>query len=303
MVCVMKFVLIGSVRSSECALEIMIKKNINLQMVFSLDEAYSENVSTYRPIHELAEKNGIPYKKFRKINDFENLEILREIEPDYIFVIGLSQLVKKELLACAKKGVIGYHPAPLPKFRGRAAIVWQILLGIKESAVSLFYLDEGTDSGDIICQEKFLIGDNDYAEDVLQSAKAAALEAISKGIDLILDPMFVPQKQNHDDATYLLKRSPDDGVIDWNDEGEHIQRFIRAVSKPYPGAFSLYEGKQKVIFWKADFIKTNKYYGFNGQIVSKTDKYIEILCKNGLLRVFEYENLSVVKLMVGHRFR
>ena len=299
----MKFVLIGSVMSSECALEIMIKKNIDIQMVFSLDEAYSINVSTYRPIHKMAEKYGIPFKKFHKINDLENLEILRSIEPDYIFVIGLSQLVKSDLLACAKKGVIGYHPAPLPKFRGRAAIVWQILLGIKETAVSLFYLDEGTDSGDIICQEKFTIGDNDYAEDVLEKAKEAALRAISKGIDLILDPEFVPQKQNHNDATYLLKRNPEDGKIDWNSDGQYIQRFVRAVSKPYPGAFSEYEGREKVIFWKADFIKTDKYYGFNGQIISKTEQYIEILCNGGILKVFEYENLEGAKLLVGHRFK
>ena len=74
----MKFVLIGSVISSECALEIMIKKNVDIAMVFSLDEECSNNVSTYRPIHKLAEKHDIPYTKFKKIND-EEIEIDRLI--------------------------------------------------------------------------------------------------------------------------------------------------------------------------------------------------------------------------------
>lgn len=298
----MKFVLIGSVISSQCALEIMIQKKLNISMVFSLDESCSDNVSTYRPIHKIAEENGIPFTKFKKINDEENLKILREIEPDYIFVIGLSQLVRQELLDCAQKGVIGYHPAPLPKFRGRAAIVWQILLGMKKSAASLFFIDEGTDSGDIICQEEFVINETDYAEDVLESAKDAGLRALSKGIDLLLTPGFAPTPQNHEEATYLLRRAPEDGAIDWSQSGRDIQRFIRAVSRPYPGAFSNYEDKGKVVFWRADFIPTDKYYGFNGQIIENTDEYIDILCKDGKLRVTEYEASNDFKLIAGHRF-
>ncbi len=298
----MKFVLIGSVISSECALKIMIEKKVDIAMVFSLDEEASANVSTYRPIHELAEKNGIPYKKFKKINDEENIALLKELEPDYIFVIGLSQLVSDEILQCAKKGVVGYHPAPLPKFRGRAAIVWQILLGVKESAVSLFFIDNGIDSGDIICQEEFEIKDTDYAEDVLKTCEEAALKAISKGIDNLIDPDFEPIKQNEEEATYLMKRTPEDGKIDWNQDGKYIQRFIRAVSSPYPGAFSSYEDKGKVVFWRAEFIPTSKYIGFNGQIVSANDDFLEIICNGGILRVAEYEKNGDFRLIVGHKF-
>ncbi len=298
----MKFVLIGSVISSECALKIMIEKNIDIEMVFSLDEEYSKNVSTYRPIHKLAEANNISFKKFKNINDPENVEILRKINPDYIFVIGLSQLVREEIFKCAKKGVIGYHPAPLPKFRGRAAIVWQMLLGIRKSASTLFFIDDGIDSGDIICQQEYIIEENDYAEDVLEKCKSAALEAISKGIDLLLDENFKPVKQKEEEATYLLKRTPEDGRINWSDSGENILRLIRATSKPYPGAFSQYENKNKVIFWRAEFVPTDKYFGFNGQIVSSAEESLEILCPGGILKVSEYSNVDGIKLVVGHKF-
>lgn len=298
----MKFVLIGSVISSECALEIMLRKGVEISMVFSLDEAYSKNVSTYRPIHELAEKNNVPYKKFKNINDKENVELLRRINPDYIFVIGLSQLVGKDILQCAKKNVIGYHPAPLPKFRGRAAIVWQILLGIRQTAVTLFCIDEGMDSGDIICQEDYEIGEKDYAEDVLKKCRKAALNAISKGIDLLLDPNFKPTPQNDSEATYLLRRAPEDGKINWNDSGENIEKLIRAVSRPYPGAFASYEDKGNVIFWRAEFTPDERYFGFNGQIISKSESHVDILCRDGVLRVSEFEIPQEIKLVVGHKF-
>ena len=299
----MKFVLIGSVISSECALEIMIQKNIEISMVFSLDEAYSANVSTYRPIHALAEKHNIPYKKFRNINDEENVKILKEIQPDYIFVIGLSQLVRQDVMDCAHKGVIGYHPAPLPKFRGRAAIVWQMLLGVKKSAATLFFIDDGMDSGAIICQEAYEISEKDYAIDVLDKCKDAALRAISKGIDLLLDPDFKPTPQNEAEATYLLKRSPEDGKSDWNLSGVEIERLIRAVSKPYPGAFSNYEDKGEVRFWKAEFIPEDKYIGFYGQIIHVMSECLTVLCKDGILKIYDYDVPEGVKLLVGHKFR
>ncbi|MBR5542572.1 MAG: methionyl-tRNA formyltransferase [Oscillospiraceae bacterium] len=299
----MRVVLVGSVASSERLLKVMIEKNIEIAMVFSLDEQYSENVSGYRPIHNLAQENNIPYTKFKKINDAENVEIIKNIKPDYIFIVGLSQLVKKEIISCAKKGVVGYHPTPLPKFRGRAATVWQILLGVKKSAVSMFFIDEGIDSGDIICQEEYEIAENDYPTDVGKKTERASLKLFAKALDLLQDPDFKPTPQNEEEATYLLKRTPEDGKINWNEPGEDIARLIRATSRPYPGAFASYEGKSDVIFWRSDFIPENKYIGFFGQIISVDDEKIDILCKNGILRVTDYTLPADIKLIAGHKFK
>lgn len=298
----MKVVLIGSVCSSEHALDVMLKKDIDISMVFSLDEEYSKNVSGYVPIHKIAQENNVPYKKFKNINDKENVDLLKKLDADYIFVIGLSQLVGKEVISCAKKQVIGYHPAPLPKFRGRAAIVWQILLGVQKSAVTLFCIDDGIDSGKIICQEPFEIDENDYPEDIFEKCVDVDYRLFSKGIDLLLDPDFEPVPQDEKEATYLLKRSPRDGKIDWSQPGSSIARLVRATSKPYPGAFASYENKSDVIFWRAEFIPENKYIGFNGQIISVNEEYLEILCQGGILRVSDYENIDGVKMISGHRF-
>lgn len=299
----MKTILIGSVVSSEIVLQKIIDMNFPIDFVFSLDEQYSKNVSGYRPIHKLAHLHQIPYKTFHKIEDTENIEIIQQIEPDYIFIVGLSQLVKSDILKAATRGVIGFHPTPLPRFRGRAAMVWQVLLGVHESKCTMFLLDEGMDSGDILIQEPYEIQETDYAEDVEKKVCIAIESMTEKLLPQLLEGTIQPIKQKEEEATYLLKRTAEDGRIDWKQPSEKIQRLIRAVSKPYPGAFSNYDGNHKVIFWKADFMENKKYYGISGQIAAITEGYMDIVCEDGMLRVYDYENVDEVRLLAGHKFR
>ena len=299
----MKTVLIGSVASSKVVLEEMIKSNFSLSMVFSLDEKNSENVSGYSPIHEIAEKNGIPYVKFNKINEPSNIELLKELQPDYIFVIGLSQIVSRQILDIPKLGAIGFHPTPLPKFRGRAAMVWQVLLGVRDTKCTLFMLDEGMDSGDIIGQEAYIIDDTDYAADVEKKLLEALGNLCRKVLPKLEDGSVIPQKQNEEEASYLLIRRPEDGVINWNEPIHDIHRLIRAVSSPYPGAFSMYDGKYKIIIWRAEMIENKNIIGIPGQICSITEDYFDVLGRDGIIRVTEFDNIDNVKLLVGHKLK
>lgn len=299
----MKAVLIGAVGSTRVVLNAMIEAEFPIAHVFSLSEEYSRNVSGYYPIHEIAEENGIPYTKFEKINDTVNVELIRKISPDYIFVIGLSQIVKQEIIDCAKIGVVGFHPTPLPKMRGRAANVWQVLLGVHQSKCSMFFIDEGTDSGDVLGQENYVIEDSDYAEDVCRKIEEAAYRLTQKILGQIVAGKLNPIKQNENEATYLLKRSPEDGLISWNEPIEKIHRLIRAVSRPFPGAFGLYDGKHPLIIWRAEIKENKKYIGINGQIAELSADYIDVICEDGLLHITEFENVDNVKMYVGHKLR
>ena len=299
----MKTVLIGSVTTSEKLLEAMIELKFPISYVFSLGEEYSENVSGYYPIHKTASDNNIPNKTFKKINDEENIKIIKDIEPDYIFVVGISQLVSKEIIDCAKIGTVGFHPAPLPKFRGRASNVWQQLLGIKQTKCSMFFIDEGIDSGDILGQEEYLIGENDYASDVMNNIEEAIYRLSKRVLKQMMDNTLMPIKQDESQATYTLKRSIEDGFVDWNESIKNIHLFVRAISRPYPGAFGMYDGNHKIIIWKADMLENKKYIGFNGQIAEITNDYIDVVCKDGLLRITEYENVDNIKLLVGHKLK
>lgn len=299
----MKSILIGSVGTSKTMLKVMIEVNFPISYVFSIDEQYSANISGYCPIHILAESNGIPFKKIRRINDVENVKIIKELQPDYIFVIGFSQLVKKEIIDSAKIGVIGFHPTPLPKMRGRAANAWQVLLGIHETKCTLFFINEQIDSGDILGQQQYIIDDEDYAIDVERKINEALYKLAKKILTEIKNGIVNPIKQNDADATYLLKRSPEDGKINWDSSIIDIHRLIRAVSKPYPGAFGHYDGKHKIIIWRAEMKKNIKYIGMPGQIAYIGNGVIDVVCKDGLLHITDYENIDLIKMYEGHKLK
>lgn len=299
----MKTILIGSVTTSRLVLETMVRLHFPISYVFSLDEIKKDSVSDYSPIYKVAQENNIPFKKFIKINDEENVLIIKELKPDYIFVIGLSQLVKEEIINSAIKGVVGFHPAPLPRYRGRAANVWQQLLHEKQSMSTIFFIDQGIDSGDILAQEAYTIDDDDYCQDVLDKSDIAAVKAMERVLKDMMNGTLKPIKQDESKATYTLKRSPEDGIIDWRESMDSIHLLIRAISRPYPGAFGMYEGNHKIIIYKALKLENNKYFGFNGQIAYIDKDYFDIVCKDGLLRVTDYENIDGVKLIVGHRFK
>lgn len=296
-----KTIFIGSVFSSKVALETMIEQGVKIDLVCSLDEAASANVSDYYPIHKIAEQFQLPYIKFTKINSDDVVCRIREIKPDLIFVIGLSQILCSEILEAVKEYVIGFHPTPLPKYRGRAALPWMILLGEKELKVSFFKLDEGMDSGDIICQYPYRIEESDYVTDVYDKV----CEAIRLGLiqclpEIYADSVnFLPQDESK--ATYLLIRRPEDGEIDWKKSAVDIARLVRAASHPYPGAFTSYHNT-KFIVWKAYPIENRKYIGLPGQIVWINESgEIGVLTAEGILVICDYE-YEGKKLIVGHKF-
>jgi methionyl-tRNA formyltransferase len=297
-----KTVFIGSVISSKIALETLIKNNVNIGLVCSLDEDYSTQVSDYFPIHQIAEQNGIPYIKFGKINTTRVKEKIKSLNPDFIFVIGLSQMIPQEILHMASNYTVGFHPTALPKYRGRAAIPWQIILGVKASKVSLFKLDSGMDSGDIISQFPYQIESSDYALDVYKKICEAMVNALNESLPKMYNETLELKSQNHDDASYLMVRRPEDGMINWNKPVKYIETLIRATSKPYPGAFSNYKGV-KVIIWKARILENYKYIGFPGQIVMINKNEIGVLTNKDILIIEEYElECDDIVFAIGHKF-
>lgn len=296
-----KTVFIGSVISSRIALETMIEQGVKIDLVCSLDEDAAVNVSDYYPVHVIAERFRIPCIKFKKINSDDVRKRIREAEPDFIFVIGLSQMIAADILNLAGEYAIGFHPTPLPRYRGRAALPWMILLGEKELKVTFMKLDQGMDSGDIICQYPYEIGEHDYVADVYDKAcRAMRLGLIQCLPDIYGGSAdFLPQDEG--EATYLLIRRPEDGRIEWKQSAADIARLVRAASRPYPGAFTSYHG-EKLILWRARAIENRKHIGLPGQIAwIRDDGEVGVVTMEGILLIEEYEHTGK-QLIVGHKF-
>ena len=296
-------VLIGSVGSSQIFLEELISVGYPPALVFSLDESVAGNVSGYVPLHEIAQKHDVPYIKFKKINDKNNIEKIANLKPNFIFVIGISQLISSKIINAAKDYCVGLHPAPLPKYRGRAAVVWQMLLGESESALTIFKLGEGMDDGDIIEQVPYQILPADYAIDVHQRIRAATQQAARSSIPKIFSGKALFRKQDESKASYLLIRRPEDGKINWNNSVSEIFNLIRATSHPYPGAFTYYKG-EKIIESKAKVLERSPYIGFNGQIAYLNENGLPgVVVGEKLLELSEIEFAGQSQsFRVGHRF-
>lgn len=177
---------------------------------------------------------------------------LKSLEPDIIFVAGWREKITKEILDIPKNGTVGFHPTLLPYGRGPAPIINSILNGIEKSGVTMFYLSEGIDDGDIIGQEEFQIEPQDYALDVYMKAIQAGEELVRKFVPKMITGT-APRIKQSGDVVMFHKLSPDFNRININNSIELTARKIRALSHPYSGAYLNIGNKPLIIkIWSAE---------------------------------------------------
>lgn len=193
----------------------------------------------------------MPVFEVEDINADECVRQIRAFAPDLIYQIGWSQLLKRQLLAIPVDGVIGMHCSLLPHHRGRAPIPWSIILGLRRSGMSMFYLDVNADKGDLIGRVEFPICAGDYAVDVYESATVAAIELMHVYHPLLVEGKAPRISQQGQPSDYWPKRTPDDGLIDWNMTAARLGDWVRALSHPFPGAFTTWSG-HRLWIWKAN---------------------------------------------------
>ncbi len=287
----MRYVFVGAVEGSYCALEEMLKQGANVVGIFTLALEYAHRHSDFADLRPLAQQYNIPLWSINNINEPDVVEQLRRLDPDYIFIIGWSQIVKRPVLEVPSRACIGFHPSLLPQNRGRAVIPWTILQRLQYSGTTLFYLDEGIDSGDILIQKAFEVRPDETARTLYNKAIMALREMIREILPMLENdcPPRIPQ--DHSKATYCAKRIPDDGLIDWRQSADQIWTLIRAVGEPYPGAFTFHKNR-KVIIWEADFVGPAPYCGLPGQIQAIVRDGVLVQCGDGqhiMLRTVQAE--------------
>jgi methionyl-tRNA formyltransferase len=203
----------------------------------------------FRSVAGLAKKYGIPFHTPASVNSPDWIERIRSWAPDLILSFYYRDMIREEILAIPRLGAFNMHGSLLPRYRGRAPINWAVLRGEKETGVTLHHMVKSADAGDIVDQERVPIGPEDTARDVFEKCTKAARLVLERQIDALTAGTAPRRKQDESQATTFGGRKPGDGRIDWTAGAETIYNLIRAVTRPYPGAFTFADGKKLFIWW------------------------------------------------------
>ena len=191
----MKTVFIGAVEISYRCLEEILSLGVDVRAIFTVNDQKKLNISGCIPFDGLASKRAIPIYKVNSVNDKENIKRIEEIGPDIIFVIGWQQLISSSILGIPKRGSIGMHSSLLPKYRGHAPVNWAIINGEKKTGITMIYLNECADKGDIIGQKEVDIEFEDTCKTIYDKLTLKARELLRENIDGIRRGSIKPIKQ------------------------------------------------------------------------------------------------------------
>lgn len=202
-------------------------------------------------------------------------EMLLKDPPDLCLVMGWYWLIPKALLQAVPKGFVGVHYSLLPKYRGSSPLVWALINGEHEVGFSIFSFSEGVDDGPIWRQDAIGVGEDDSIGDVLARLDERSNSALMRLIPGILDGSQHPEPQIASRATWCAQRLPEDGRIDWYQPATSVHNFIRAQSRPYPGAYTTLNGRTLRI-WKARR-HDDVYMGTPGQVARVTQEGVFVI--------------------------
>lgn len=282
----MNILYIGTVEFSLQALQKLIEIEVNIVGVCTKEKSLFN--SDFSDLSPLCVENDIPYRYVNDINSEENINWVKNLKPDIIFCFGWSSLIKKELLGMAPMGVIGFHPAKLPANRGRHPLVWALVLGVKESASTFFFMGEGADDGDILSQETFEILYEDTANSLYDKVIHLALDQIEQFVPELESNTYVRIPQSNAMANIWRKRGKSDGKIDFRMSGTAIYNLVRGLTSPYIGAHIEYLG-QDIVVWEAEEVEHNAQNIEAGKVLELRDNTILVRCYDKAIRILKHE--------------
>jgi methionyl-tRNA formyltransferase len=228
----------------------LIERRENITGLVTLREERRAAMSGCVDLAPLAKQAAIPVLDVRNVNDPDSVAWIQGKAPDVLLVIGWTQLLKSELLRTPKIACLGFHASLLPKYRGRAPVNWAIINGEAETGNTMITLEPEADTGDIVAQRKILITNDDDCRTIYEKVGRSEIDMLDEILPMIRRGILPRQKQDDCQASVMPKRRPEDGVIDWHRSTREIFNWVRALTEPYPGAFSFLDGN-KIWIWAA----------------------------------------------------
>ena len=282
-----KIGVIGGVNATKIVIQKLFENDFNNVFVWNYKpSSKAKIVSGWDDLALVSKVSGYENHEFSRVQEIK--KSIKTFKPEILFIVGLSQIIPKEIINIPKNGCIGFHPTKLPFGRGRAPLAWLILESCSLSAATFFVLNERVDDGPILAQEDFVINEDDYAEDI----EKKMLDAEGKALDSILSnpkfPDLFSKEQEHKNAFYFEKRDPSDGIIDWQSDANEILKLIRATSKPFPNAYTFFENNK--VFIKKAKISDHPIKGVIGKILRVNDSSFLVQCKDGIIEILNWDS-------------
>lgn len=282
-----------------CAgIEALLKHGYEIQAVFTHRDDPGENI-WFPSVAELAAARGIPVYAPDSAGHPLWIERIRKLEPEIIFSFYYRRLLSKKILEIPPKGALNLHGSLLPAYRGRCPINWVLVRGEKETGVTLHYMTPRPDDGDIVARKAFPIGEEETARDLFVKAESAARELLDETLPLLKAGTAPRTPQDSARASYFGGRSPADGRIDWTRPAGEIHNLVRAVARPFPGAFS-FAGDRKLLVWKARAVPAGEKKS-PGTVLS-TDP-LAVACGRDALELIEVQPVDAVPMAGGQAAR
>jgi len=229
-------------------LEALLRNGFDVIAVFTHRDDPHENV-WFSSVAACAAAHSIPVFAPEEVNHPLWVEKIRALQPDILFSFYHRRLLSPSILEIPPCGCLNLHGSLLPKYRGRAPINWAIIHGEEETGVTLHYMTPRPDDGDVVCQERIQISPDDTARTLMQKAAEVSAGMLDRILPRIREGTAPREPQDHSRASYFGGRRPEDGEIDWQKSAAEIKNLVRAVTLPYPGAFT-YVSDRKCFFWK-----------------------------------------------------
>lgn len=231
----------------EC-LSLLLERGDNVVALITHEDNPNEKIWFKTPAVAAREK-GIPTFTPEKVNTPEWIERIAAMKPDLILSVYYRNMITSKILALAPLGAFNMHGSLLPKYRGRAPINWAVLHGEGRIGMTLHRMVKSADAGAVVDQEGVEIGPRETAEQAFRKVLPCARRVLARQIDALLSGTARETPQDESQATYFGGRKPEDGRIHWAQSSRQIFNLIRAVTDPYPGAFTDFAGSRLMVWW------------------------------------------------------
>lgn len=250
-----------------------------------------------------AQKLNVPLLVHPNVNSEEFLKSISKFNSDIFVSMSFNQIFKKQIIDMTPMKIINCHAGLLPYYRGRNILNWALINDEKKFGVTVHYVDEGIDTGDIILQKEINITEEDNYKTLLEKAYVECADVLFQSLVLLAkdDIKRISQNTINEFGLYCGQRKKGDEVINWNQSSRQIFNFIRAVCSPGPIATTYLDSEEIKINCSAYFDKAPKYIGIPGQVLTKTANGFLVKTSDSYIEIKEVT--SVRKIKVGDRFK